>query len=79
MSRYRRLTASLAFSILVASFALALTSPVAASDNHAAPSNAVICRALNAAEAALACLPNGRLKSFLAAQIEAAELRNNCS
>jgi hypothetical protein len=79
MSRLRRVTASFTFSILVASFALALTSPVAASGGYTAPSNVLICRTLSAAEAALACLPDSRLKTYLAAQIDAAQLKNNCS
>jgi hypothetical protein len=63
---------------MVAGFALGFSAPLVASDGHGGAANAAVCRALSAAEAALASLPDGRLKSFLAAQIDAAQGRYNC-
>ena len=78
MSRLRRITAAAVVSAMVAGFTLTFTAPVAASDGTSTTTTA-ICRVLNAAEAALACLPDGKLKSYLQAQIDAAELKNGCS
>ena len=79
MSRFRRITAASAISVMVAGFLIGVAAPASASTDR--PSvNALICQALANAEKALAAskLPD-KLKQYLEEQIDQAQARNHCS
>ena len=77
MKRFKRLGAALVLSTVMATgMATLFSTPVQASDGSIPVAS--ICAFIERLEAAVATLPEGRLRSYLEAQIDALEARYNC-
>ena len=77
MKRFKRLGAALVLSTVMATgMATLFSTPVQASDGPISP--AAICAFIERLEAAVAGLPEGRLRSYLETQIDALEAKYNC-